>query len=204
MAGAVATADVAEFNARGFTIVPGVFQPHVMESLAATVSELAAAEVAAIVASGVIRDPDALGWLSLEDYSAWQRSNPDWQRTIVAMSKVQVMPGGEIVARKLNSPIKEFPTHAAFREIALSPKMLALASSLFGGRKALVYSDQVFIKPPEVGGPKPWVRVYHVLPLSTRVYACVRVRVVGGPALKLTARSALCAFDPQHQDNWYA
>ena len=34
--------------------------------------------------------------------------------------------------------------------------MTALASRLLGGRKALVYSDQVFIKPPEVGGPKPY------------------------------------------------
>ncbi len=162
---AVRRANVAEFNARGFTIVPGVFQPAEMESLAATVSELAAEEVANIVASGVLRDPDVLDWSSPEDYSSWQRANPEWQRTVVAMSKVQVMADtGEIVARKLNTPIAEFPACKAFRAVALSPKMLELASSLLGGRKAFVYSDQVFIKPPEIGGPKPWVRVLPLFP----------------------------------------
>lgn len=186
---------MAEFNARGFTIVPGVFQPAEMDPLAATVSELAAGEVADIVASGVLRDPAVLNWSTPEDYSAWQHANSDWQQTVVAMSKVQVMPDtGEIVARKLNTPIADFPACEAFRMVALSPKMLELASSLLGGREALVYSDQVFIKPPEVGGPKPWVRL---LPLRP---ACFTGLALAEPN---PAGSRPCVFDLQHQDNWY-
>ena len=137
------------------------------------------AEVADIVASGVNLQPGTLDWSSAEDYAEWQRSNPDWQKTIVAMSKVQVMPDGEIIARKLNTPINDYP-HEPFRRIALDPRMTALASEFLGGRQALVYSDQVFIKPPvrpslgplgrnrltrssingllaqDVGGPKPY------------------------------------------------
>jgi hypothetical protein len=157
-------ANVAEFNARGFTIVPNVFSPAEMRSLGATVTELAAAEVEAIGASGVSLEPSALDWSTAEEYAAWQDANPDWQRTIVAMSKVQVMPSGEIIGRKLNTPAAaDFPASEAFRRVALDPRMTALASSLLGGRKALLYSDQCFIKPPDLGGPKPWVRAPHTL-----------------------------------------
>ena len=126
-----------------------------MVTFGARISELAVQEVADIVASGVNLQPGTLDWSSAEDYAEWQRSNPDWQKTIVAMSKVQVMPDGEIIARKLNTPINDFPREP-FRRIALDPRMTALASEFLGGRRALVYSDQVFIKPRDVGGPKPY------------------------------------------------
>ena len=154
-AGAAALRSFAE---RGFAVCPGVFQPSEMRSFGARISELAVQEVADIVASGVNLQPGTLDWSSAEDYAAWQRSNPDWQKTIVAMSKVQVMPDGEIIARKLNTPINDYPREP-FRRIALDPRMTALASEFLGGRRALVYSDQVFIKPPDVGGPKPYHQV---------------------------------------------
>ena len=151
----VAVTMEAQFGAHSFCVVERVFQPAEMRPLAATISELATAEVAKIVASGVMSGggPD---WASEDEYSAWQRATPDWQKTVVAMSCVQVMPDGEIIGRKLNTPLKVFPELDDFRSVALDPRMTALASRLLGGRKALVYSDQVFIKPPEIGGPKPY------------------------------------------------
>ena len=143
-AGAEALRSFAE---RGFAVCPGVFQPEEMVTFGARISELAVQEVADIVASGVNLQPGTLDWSSAEDYAEWQRSNPDWQKTIVAMSKVQVMPDGEIIARKLNTPINDYP-HEPFRRFALDPRMTALASEFLGGRQALLYSDQVFIKPP--------------------------------------------------------
>jgi ectoine hydroxylase-related dioxygenase (phytanoyl-CoA dioxygenase family) len=152
-----ATKLTGQFNAHGFCVVERVFQPSEMQPLAATISELAAAEVAALQESGVMARAGALDWASAEEYSAWQRATPSWKETVTAMSKVQVIGGsGELIARKLNTPLKDYEHLDDFRKIALDPRMTNLASQLFGGRKAQVFSDQVFIKPPEVGGPKPY------------------------------------------------
>ena len=84
-----------QFDARGFCVVERVFRPAEMLLLAGTISGLAESEVAAIKASGVMGA--AQDWGSADEYGAWQRATPDWQKTIVAMSKVQVMPDGSII-----------------------------------------------------------------------------------------------------------
>ena len=148
---------MADWREKGFTVIAKVFDSEHMRAVASKISELAELEVARIAESGLLA-PGALPstWRSAEEYAAWQASNSDWQPTIVAMSKVQLMADGTLIDRKLNTPLKDYPGETSFRSVALAPRMMELASALLGGRRALVFSDQCFIKPPENGGPKPY------------------------------------------------
>jgi len=55
------------------------------------------------------------------------------------------------VLRKLDNPVFHRPV---FRKLAESPKLLSLVEALIGPELRVFFS-QVFLKPPEAGGPKP-------------------------------------------------
>lgn len=55
------------------------------------------------------------------------------------------------VLRKLDNPVFHRPV---FRQLAKSPKLLSLVEDLIGPDLRVFFS-QVFLKPPEAGGPKP-------------------------------------------------
>ena len=139
----------------------GVFEPGEMQSLGHLLSSLADQEVGRIereAAAGRVAIGGLDGVKTNADYLAYQAANPDtWQDTVSTMATVQVMPGGGLLARKLNHPIKSHG--GAFRTVAMDPRLTSLASALLGGRPAMVFSDQAFLKPPGGGGPKPFHQV---------------------------------------------
>ena len=102
LTGATSLSDTAmtDWREKGFTVIAKVFDSEHMRAVASKISELAELEVARIAESGLLA-PGALPstWRSAEEYAAWQASNSDWQPTIVAMSKVQLMADGTLECR---------------------------------------------------------------------------------------------------------
>jgi phytanoyl-CoA hydroxylase len=56
-------------------------------------------------------------------------------------------------ARKVGQP---FLKDAKFREFVLDARLTSLVSELLGGKKALLATDQIFMKPPRHGSAKPY------------------------------------------------
>ena len=160
------TVSVEDFQAKGFAVVPDVFEPDEMHSLGVLISSLADQHVQRInrdAQAGKIHIGGLDGVRTDEEYLAYQRANPEtWLNTVAAMSAVQVREDGSLMPRKLNFPIKTYsmtpgtPNGGAFKAVALDPRITSLASQLLGGRPVMVFSDQAFLKPPEGGGPKPF------------------------------------------------
>ena len=135
-------AAVRRFKAEGFTVVERVFGGAEMQALGELVSMLSAAETAAIAAAGTKIEPG--------------------RRGPTARTTVELTVAGQ-VAWQLNRPMYEYAERrgdvtspSAFRAFALDPRLTRLASALFGGRPAMVFQDQAFIKPPDVGGPRSY------------------------------------------------
>ncbi len=61
-------------------------------------------------------------------------------------------PDGTLLPRKINSA---FWKSQAFQDLVLDPRMLHLIQRFIGG-KPLLFADQVFMKPPRFGSPKPY------------------------------------------------
>ena len=59
----------------------------------------------------------------------------------------------EAQPRKITTP---FDKDEAFRQVALAPRLRALATQLLMGREAKLMTDQLFLKPPKVGSAKPY------------------------------------------------
>eukprot|EP01045_Picozoa_sp_COSAG04_P009858 COSAG04_NODE_586_length_12338_cov_16.547839_9_plen_408_part_00 len=126
-----------EFRERGWVVCEGVFAQDEVEELAALLSELSAAEVQEVQASGVTLSPSAGAPLEAEQARM--------------ISQVDVTPEG-VKPRKLDRP---YYKHERFRAFALDERLLAICREIFGGRAPLLYADQAFMKAPG-GGPKPY------------------------------------------------
>lgn len=66
---------------------------------------------------------------------------------------VQKDPNAPPEPRKVNQP---FLKDARFREFVLDPRLTSLVSELLGGKKPLLATDQIFMKPPRHGSAKPY------------------------------------------------
>jgi len=62
-------------------------------------------------------------------------------------------PGEEPEPRKVGFP---FLKDEKFRRFVLDPRLTSLVSEFFGGQKALLATDQIFMKPPRHGSAKPY------------------------------------------------
>ena len=65
---------------------------------------------------------------------------------------VDESPDGTLLPRKVNSA---FWKGQAFQDLMLDPRMLHLIQHFIGG-KPLLFADQIFMKPPRFGSPKPY------------------------------------------------
>lgn len=61
-------------------------------------------------------------------------------------------PNGTFLPRKINSP---FWKNQRFKDLVLAPRLLTLIQQFIGG-KPLLFQDQIFMKPPRFGSPKPY------------------------------------------------
>ncbi len=64
----------------------------------------------------------------------------------------QPLEDGSVVPRKISSP---FLQHPDLRRFVLDPRLRGLIEQLIS-REPLLFSDQIFMKPPRHGGPKPY------------------------------------------------
>ena len=139
---AAASPMLREFRERGFVVAPRVFEPAEMASLAELVQRVVGEQ------EQLLRDDDAALLATPGRHGG--RPTPEAPQR---RATVEVGPDGSL-AWELTRPTRFYPEHAAFRALALDPRLAALASELLGG-EALVYADQAFLKPPGVGGPRP-------------------------------------------------
>lgn len=65
---------------------------------------------------------------------------------------VDQTPNGNLLPRKINSP---FWKGQAFQDLILDLRLRNLIQHFIGG-KALLFADQIFMKPPRFGSPKPY------------------------------------------------
>jgi len=101
------------------------------------------------------------GWVVIEDIFSSDETDPI--RDLATQMAVADLPeklgggvdesgDGEIAPRKINTPFKR---DTRFQEIAMSPKLRSAIQQLMGVEPLLV-TDQIFMKPPRFGSPKPY------------------------------------------------
>ena len=76
----------------------------------------------------------------------------DLKQPDVSAMAGQRLESGEIIPRKIMSP---FYKHPAFQEFVLNDRFNSVIEE-FIGSTPLLLTDQVFMKPPHQGGPKPY------------------------------------------------
>ncbi|MDA0837150.1 MAG: phytanoyl-CoA dioxygenase family protein [Planctomycetota bacterium] len=101
------------------------------------------------------------GWVVIEDVFTSDEIDPVRElATQMAFADLPARKGGgvdesgdgELAPRKINEP---FRRDARFQKLALSPKLRSVIRHLMGAEPLLV-TDQIFMKPPRFGSPKPY------------------------------------------------
>jgi phytanoyl-CoA hydroxylase len=101
------------------------------------------------------------GWVVIEDIFTSDETDPVRElATQMAFDDLPKRPGGgvdesgdgELAPRKISEP---FRRDSRFQKLALSPKLRTVVKQLMGVEPLLV-TDQVFMKPPRFGSPKPY------------------------------------------------
>jgi ectoine hydroxylase-related dioxygenase (phytanoyl-CoA dioxygenase family) len=88
---------------------------------------------------------------ALADVDAWSRQ---FLATLTAADHrwyAEQQTGSELVLRKLDNPVFH---RDLFRQLAKKPELVEIVEQIIGAGVSVFFS-QVFMKPPEVGGPKP-------------------------------------------------
>lgn len=152
--------EVARFRADGWLAVQGVFTAREMDVVAAAAGSCCDRELTGETLPLLGDDnaaPSAIAGSPSAADERWVAGNADRA------------PDGTLLPRKLQQPFRK---HAAFRRVATSPRLLALAASLLepAGVTAaavdvgddppatapMLLTDQAFMKPPLFGTAKPY------------------------------------------------
>lgn len=62
-------------------------------------------------------------------------------------------PDGKKLPRKIDAP---YTKHQAFQEVARSEQLVQLVSRCLGTKDVVILTDQLFMKPPQIGSAKPY------------------------------------------------
>lgn len=110
----------------------------------------------------MIADYKANGFVVVEGVFTGSEAEAIAELATKHVDMVVQKPGESPEPRKVSAP---FLKEARFRKFALDPRLTSLVREFLGGKKPLLATDQIFMKPPRHGSAKP----YH----QDNAYFCV-------------------------------